>query len=114
MKKLLIILSVICISCKSDVELAMERGIQYFEWNRLDKSIIEFNHVVHLLSDEPETPINPIPSEALAYRMATKVGKAFYAIRKTTIEPTFPQPIIPSVLPNSSVPMKLFFPHFPA
>ena len=42
-----------------------------------------------MLSKEPEAPINPTPSEALAYRMVTKVGKAFYTVRKTTIEPTF-------------------------
>ena len=42
-----------------------------------------------LLSKEPEKPNNPTPSEALSYRMATKAGKAFYTLRKTTIEPTF-------------------------
>ena len=42
-----------------------------------------------LLSKEPEMPDNPTPSESLEYRMATKDGKAFYALRKTTIEPTF-------------------------
>ena len=41
------------LSCKSDEELAMERGIQYFEWNLVDKAIFEFNHVVHLLSIYP-------------------------------------------------------------
>ena len=42
-----------------------------------------------LLSQEPEIPNNPTASEALSYRMATKAGKAFYALRKTKIEPTF-------------------------
>ena len=38
------------VGCKSEVELTLERGIQYFEWNILDKAIIEFNQVVRLLS----------------------------------------------------------------
>jgi len=47
------------------------------------------NKLDELLSQEPVEPINPTPSEATSYRMLTKVGKAFYALRKTTIEPTF-------------------------
>ena len=69
MKKLLIILSIVCISCKSDVDLAMERGIQYFEWNLLDKAIIEFNHVVHMLSDDPKN---------LTYDQREMLSKAFH------------------------------------
>ena len=34
--------------------------------------------------------------------------------REATIEPMLPQPMIPSVLPVSSTPMKRFFSHFPA
>ena len=69
MKKLLIILSIVCISCKTDVELSMERGIQYFEWNLLDKAIIEFNHVVHMLSDDPKN---------LTYDQREMLSKAYH------------------------------------
>ncbi|SVE37808.1 uncharacterized protein METZ01_LOCUS490662 [marine metagenome] len=52
-----ILVCILCLflffSCKSDEELAMERGIQYFEWNLIDKAIFEFNHVIHLLSIYP-------------------------------------------------------------
>lgn len=47
------------------------------------------NKLDELLSQDPVEPINPTPSEAISHRMLTKVGKAFYALRKTTIEPTF-------------------------
>ena len=77
MKKLLIILAVICISCKSDVELAMERGIQYFEWNILDKSIIEFNHVVHLLSENPKN---------LTYEQREMLSKAYHNLAITHLQ----------------------------
>ncbi|MAR29932.1 MAG: hypothetical protein CMG24_03240 [Candidatus Marinimicrobia bacterium] len=30
----------------------MERGIQYYEWNKFDLAILEFKKVVHLLSDK--------------------------------------------------------------
>jgi tetratricopeptide (TPR) repeat protein len=31
-------------SCKSDAELSMERGIQYYEWGKYNEAILEFNH----------------------------------------------------------------------
>ena len=42
-----------------------------------------------LLAEEPSRPENPTPSESLKYRMKTKAGKAFYAMRKSTVEPVF-------------------------
>lgn len=47
------------------------------------------NRLDELLSQDAVEPIDPTPSEAMSYRMLTKAGKAFYALRKTTIEPTF-------------------------
>tara|TARA_Y100000996_G_C22539917_1_gene649627 strand:- start:19 stop:372 length:354 start_codon:yes stop_codon:yes gene_type:complete len=39
------------LSCsKSDAEMAMERGIQLYDWNKLDEAIVEFNKVQYLLS----------------------------------------------------------------
>ena len=40
------------ISCKNDVELAMERGILFYEWNKLEKAIIEFKYVIHKLGSK--------------------------------------------------------------
>ena len=31
-------------SCKSDAELSMERGIYYYEWQKYNEAILEFNH----------------------------------------------------------------------
>tara|TARA_B100001250_G_C19805584_1_gene793136 strand:+ start:2399 stop:2770 length:372 start_codon:yes stop_codon:yes gene_type:complete len=33
--------------CKTQSELAMERGIQYYEWNQFDDAILEFKKVIH-------------------------------------------------------------------
>ena len=40
--------------CKSDTELAMERGIQYYEWEKIEKSILEFKYIIHSLSSEQD------------------------------------------------------------
>ena len=65
-------------AAEAGVELYVPAGRQKHN-NKLDE----------LLSQDPKEPINPTPSEAILHRMLTKVGKAFYALRKTTIEPTF-------------------------
>ena len=31
----------------------MERGIQYYEWEKIEKAILEFKYVIHSLSSEP-------------------------------------------------------------
>ena len=31
-------------SCKSDAELSIERGIYYYEWQKYNEAILEFNH----------------------------------------------------------------------
>lgn len=65
-------------AAKAGVELYVPAGRQKHN-NKLDE----------LLSQDPIELINPTPSEAILHRMLTKAGKAFYALRKTTIEPTF-------------------------
>ena len=47
---LLLIITVL--GCKGDAELAMERGIQYYEWEKIEKAILEFKYVIHTLSAE--------------------------------------------------------------
>ena len=41
------------------------------------------------LADAPDSPENPTPMEAMHYRMKTREGKQFYALRKSTVEPVF-------------------------
>ena len=37
------------IGCKNETELAMERGIQYYEWDMVEKAVLEFKYVIHSL-----------------------------------------------------------------
>ena len=46
------ILLLLFLGCKGDAELAMERGIQYYEWEKIEKAILEFKYVIHTLSAE--------------------------------------------------------------
>lgn len=73
---------------KSEVKtiLAAENGIELYAPSGREK---HNDTLSDLLLKEPDNPNNPTPSESLSYRMATKSGKAFYALRKTTMEPTF-------------------------
>lgn len=71
---------------ESNTVFAAEAGIElYVPVGRQKHN----NKLDELLSQDPVEPINPTPSEAISHRMLTKAGKAFYALRKTTIEPTF-------------------------
>ena len=64
--------------------LAAEKGFELYAPSGREQ---HNDKLSDLLSQEPEIPNNPTASEALSYRMATKAGKAFYALRKTKIEP---------------------------
>ena len=53
MKKYLYpILIIVTLGCKGDAELAMERGIQYYEWEKTEKAVLEFKYVIHSLLSE--------------------------------------------------------------
>ena len=53
MKKYLYLTLIIAtLGCKGDAELAMERGIQYYEWGKTEKAILEFKYVIHTLLAE--------------------------------------------------------------
>ena len=41
---------IVVLGCKGDAELAMERGIQYYEWSKTEKAILEFKYVIHALT----------------------------------------------------------------
>ena len=47
-----LIIIILSLGCKGDAELAMERGIQYYEWEKIEKAILEFKYVIHTLSAE--------------------------------------------------------------
>ena len=49
MKKLVLLAVICCLfSCKSDAELAVERGIHYFDWGKYNEAILEFNEAKYL------------------------------------------------------------------
>jgi len=48
------LLIIAALGCKGDAELAMERGIQYYEWEMIEKAVLEFKFVVHKLSSQIE------------------------------------------------------------
>ena len=49
MKKTLYILFFLLVGCNNEHELTMERGIQYYEWDMIEESILEFKNVTHAL-----------------------------------------------------------------
>ena len=49
---LFFIIILLFIGCKNETELTMERGIQYYEWDMVEKAVLEFKHVIHSLDIE--------------------------------------------------------------
>lgn len=55
MKKYLYpLLIIVALGCRGDSELAMERGIQYYEWDMIEEAVLEFKFVIHNLSSQNE------------------------------------------------------------
>ena len=54
MKNIILILfcSFAFYSCKSDAQLMMEEGIQYYEYGKYDNAIREFKRVIHLFPSD--------------------------------------------------------------
>ena len=48
-KLIYLLIPLLFLSCKSEADLAMERGIQLYDWNRIDESMLEFSHVINSL-----------------------------------------------------------------
>ena len=48
------LLIIVSLGCKGDLELAMERGIQYYKWDMIEKAVLEFKFVIHYLSSQKE------------------------------------------------------------
>tara|TARA_B100000965_G_C19491468_1_gene713213 strand:+ start:598 stop:939 length:342 start_codon:yes stop_codon:yes gene_type:complete len=68
-KNFILIIILLFIGCKSDAQLSMERGIQFYEWKLFDKAILEFNQVVLMLPDDPRK---------LTYEETEMLSRAYY------------------------------------
>ena len=51
-KSIFLLIVLLIVGCKSNANLTMERGIQYFEWDLIDKAILEFNQVIHMFPED--------------------------------------------------------------
>ena len=47
-KSLYLIIICLFFACKGEAELAMERGIQYFDWQKYEDAVLEFNKAKYL------------------------------------------------------------------
>ena len=50
MKKIILFLILFIVGCQNDIDLSMERGIQYYEWGQIEKALLEFKYVIHELN----------------------------------------------------------------
>ncbi len=49
---LFFLIILLIIGCKNKTELAMERGIQYYEWDMIEKAVLEFKYIIQSLDVE--------------------------------------------------------------
>ena len=54
----ILLLLLLTVSCKNNADLTMERGIQYYEWNLIDKAILEFNQVIRMFPAQDSRSLN--------------------------------------------------------
>ena len=66
-KILYILFPILLLSCKSDAQLAMERGIKLYDWDKLDDAIVEFNKVKYLLNYDWEKSLASVELLAQAH-----------------------------------------------
>ena len=52
LKKTFFLVFLIIVACQSDIDLSMERGIQYYEWGMIEKALLEFKYVIHCLKSK--------------------------------------------------------------
>ncbi len=55
MKKFIPLFFILLIGCRNEHELIMERGIQYYEWEMIEKAVMEFKQVTQSLNSEFNT-----------------------------------------------------------
>ena len=66
-KIIYILFPILLLSCKSDAQLSMERGIKLYDWNKLDDAIVEFNKVKYLLNYDRKQSLESIELLAQAH-----------------------------------------------
>ena len=66
-KLIYLLIPFLFLSCKSDAQLAMERGIQFYDWNKFDVALVEFNKVKYLLKDTNDSYLSNIELLAQAH-----------------------------------------------
>ena len=66
-KLIYLLIPFLFLSCKSDAQLAMERGIQFYDWNKFDEALVEFNKVKYLLKDTNDSYLSNIELLAQAH-----------------------------------------------
>ena len=66
-KLIYLLIPFLFLSCKSDAQLAMERGIQFYDWNKFDEALVEFNKVKYLLEDTNNSYLSNIELLAQAH-----------------------------------------------
>tara|TARA_B100000959_G_C14507743_1_gene430001 strand:+ start:152 stop:529 length:378 start_codon:yes stop_codon:yes gene_type:complete len=55
LKKFIPLFFILLIGCRNEHELIMERGIQYYEWEMIEKAVMEFKQVTQSLNSEFNT-----------------------------------------------------------
>ena len=55
------------LSCKSEAELSMERGIQLYDWNKFEEALVEFNKVKYLIGENSNSRLSNIQLLAQAH-----------------------------------------------
>lgn len=71
----------------SNIAAAEQRGIEPYIATGREAHYQRVEDLLGNLPDEP--PAEASPKEKMAYKLATKIGKAIYRLRKSTVEPIF-------------------------
>jgi transposase len=71
----------------SNIKAAEQRGIEAYIATGREAHYLRVEDLLGNLPDEPRADANP--REKMAYKLATKVGKEIYRLRKSTVEPVF-------------------------
>ena len=51
-KSVFLLILLFYVGCKNDSDLAMERGIQFYEWDRIEEAVLEFKYVIHSMESK--------------------------------------------------------------
>ena len=71
----------------SNIGTAEQRGMEPYIATGREGHYMRVEDLLGNLPDEP--PTDTSPREKMAYKLATKIGKEIYRLRKSTVEPVF-------------------------